>query len=146
MEQPDGISKLVLEKQLDQGTAFQILSVDIADVDLGKNVGSVLQIERANAERNIAQAKAEQRRAMAIAEEQEMKANKVKAEAEVVLAEALVPKAIASALEKGNLGVLDYYRLNNLKADSVMRENLGKNSKSVQPTLDVQEDFFGTKK
>lgn len=146
MEHPDVISKLVLEKDLDKGTAFQILSVDIADVDLGKNVGAGLQIECADAERNIAQAKAEQRRAMAIAEEQEMKANKVKAEAEVILAEALVPKALASALENGNMGVLDYYKLKNLQADSAMRENLGKHEKMVQPTLDIQDDFFDSKK
>lgn len=146
MENPDNISKLVLNKGLDVGTAFEILSVDIADVDLGKNVGAVLQIERADADRNIAQAKAEERRAMAIAQEQEMKANKIKAEAEVVLAEAQVPLALAEALKSGNMGVLDYYKLKNIQADSAMRESFSHGSTtSVNPVIDVNkqpEDFF----
>lgn len=147
MENPDNISKLVMEKGLDNGTAFEILSVDIADVDLGKNVGAGLQIERANADRNIAQAKAEERRAMAIAQEQEMKANKIKAEAEVVLAEAKVPLALAKALESGNMGFVDYYKLKNLQADSAMRESFSKGSDDtkVKPVIDVNnqsEDFF----
>ena len=145
MENPDNISKLIMQKGLDKGTAFEILSVDIADVDLGKNVGAVLQIERANADRNIAQAKAEERRAMAIAQEQEMKAQKIKAEAEVILAEARVPVALAAALEKGNMGYVDYYKLKNLQADSAMRENIGQQgSQTVTPVVDVntQGDFF----
>lgn len=147
MENPDNISKLVMQKGLDNGTAFEILSVDIADVDLGKNVGAGLQIERANADRNIAQAKAEERRAMAIAQEQEMKANKIKAEAEVVLAEAQVPLALAKALESGNMGFVDYYRLKNLQADSAMRESFSKGCEEtkVKPVIDVNnqsEDFF----
>ena len=146
MENPDSISKLVLQKKLDAGTAFEILSVDIADVDLGRNVGAGLQIERANADRSIAQAKAEERRAMAIAQEQEMKANKIKAEAEVVLAEAEVPKALAKALISGNMGFIDYYRLKNLQADTAMREEVGSSStKSAQPVIDMNkksDDFF----
>ena len=145
MENPDNISKLIMQKGLDKGTAFEILSVDIADVDLGKNVGAVLQIERANADRNIAQAKAEERRAMAIAQEQEMKAQKIKAEAEVILAEARVPIALAAALEKGNMGYVDYYKLKNLQADSAMRENIAQQgSQTVTPVVDVntQGDFF----
>lgn len=142
MENPDNISKLVMEKGLDSGTAFEILSVDIADVDLGKNVGAGLQIERANADRNIAQAKAEERRAMAIAQEQEMKANKIKAEAEVVLAEAKVPLALAKALESGNMGFVDYYKLKNLQADSAMRESFanGGEEHKVKPVIDVNND------
>lgn len=145
MENPDNISKLIMQKGLDKGTAFEILSVDIADVDLGKNVGAVLQIERANADRNIAQAKAEERRAMAIAQEQEMKAQKIKAEAEVILAEARVPIALAAALENGNMGYDDYYKLKNLQADSAMRENIAQQgSQTVTPVVDVntQGDFF----
>lgn len=147
MENPDNISKLVMQKGLDHGTAFEILSVDIADVDLGKNVGAGLQIERANADRNIAQAKAEERRAMAIAQEQEMKANKIKAEAEVVLAEAKVSLALAKALENGNMGVIDFYKLKNIQADSSMRENLSRdNSDSkVKAVIDINDnskDFF----
>lgn len=143
MENPDNISKLVMEKGLDEGTAFEILSVDIADVDLGKNVGAELQIERANADRNIAQAKAEERRAMAIAQEQEMKANKIKAEAEVVLAEAQVPLALAKALESGNMGFVDYYKLKNLQADSAMRESFANGSSDdtkVKPVIDVNSN------
>lgn len=145
MENPDSISKLIMQKGLDKGTAFEILSVDIADVDLGKNVGAVLQIERANADRNIAQAKAEERRAMAIAQEQEMKAQKIKAEAEVILAEAKVPVALAAALEAGNMGYIDYYKLKNLQADSAMRENISQQGfRPVTPVVDVNSkgDFF----
>ena len=145
MENPDSISKLIMQKGLDKGTAFEILSVDIADVDLGKNVGAVLQIERANADRNIAQAKAEERRAMAIAQEQEMKAQKIKAEAEVILAEAKVPVALAATLEAGNMGYIDYYKLKNLQADSAMRENISQQgSRPVRPVVDVSSkgDFF----
>lgn len=146
MENPDSISKLVLQKRLDIGTAFEILSVDIADVDLGKNVGAGLQIERADADRNIAQAKAEERRAMAIAQEQEMKANKIKAEAEVVLAEAEVPKALAQALINGNIGFFDYYRLKNLQADSAMRQDVASSGKGgAQAVVDMSkraDEFF----
>lgn len=132
MENPDKISKLVLQKGLDQGTAFEILSVDIADVDLGKNLGASLQIERANAEKNIAQAKAEERRAMAIALEQEMKANKIKAEAEV-------PIALAKALESGNMGFIDYYRIRNLQSDTAMREQMANSSDTPQAVMNVEK-------
>ena len=147
MENPDNISKLVMQKGLDNGTAIEILSVDIAAVDLGKNVGAGLQIERADADRNIAQAKAEERRAMAIAQEQEMKANKIKAEAEVVLAEAQVPLALAKALESGNMGFVDYYKLKNLQADSAMRESISNGTEdcTIKPVIAVNnqtEDFF----
>lgn len=142
MENPDKISKLVMAKEMDKGTAFEILSVDIADVDLGKNVGATLQVERANADRNIAQAKAEERRAMAIAQEQEMKANKVKAEAEVILAESKVPIALARALENGNMGFVDYYKLKNLQADSCMRESFSKDNEmsKVKPVININNN------
>ena len=145
MENPDSISKLVMAKGLDMGTAFEILSVDIADVDLGKNVGAGLQIERANADRNIAHAKAEERRSMAIAQEQEMKANKIKAEAEVILAEAKVPLALAKALEMGNMGFVDYYKLKNLQADSSMRESFSKggDGMKVKPVINVDNSSSG---
>lgn len=131
-----------MEKGLDNGTAFEILSVDIADVDLGKNVGAGLQIERADADKSIAQAKAEERRAMAIAQEQEMKANKIKAEAEVILAEAKVPLALAKALESGNMSFVDYYKLKNLQADSAMREGLANDCgcNKVKPVLNVNDE------
>lgn len=137
MENPGNISRLVLQKGLDNGTAFEILSVDIADVDLGKNVGAALQIERANAEKNVAQAKAEERRAMAIALEQEMKAHKIKAEAEV-------PLALSKALESGNMGFVDYYRLKNLQSDTAMREQMAATSESPQIVMNVehQRDSF----
>ncbi len=124
LENPDSISKLVLRKGLDAGTAFEILSIDIADIDVGKNIGATLQIDQANADKNIAQAKAEERRAMAIAAEQEMKAKAQEARAEVILAEAEVPKALAQALRDGHMGFMDYYRLENLKGDTAMRENI----------------------
>ena len=125
LENPDSISKLVLRKGLDAGTAFEILSIDIADIDVGKNIGATLQIDQANADKNIAQAKAEERRAMAIAAEQEMKAKAQEARAEVIQAEAEVPKALAQALRDGHMGFMDYYRLENLKGDTNMRENIG---------------------
>lgn len=125
LENPDSISKLVLKKGLDAGTAFEILSIDIADIDVGKNIGATLQIDQANADKNIAQAKAEERRAMAIAVEQEMKAKAQEARAEVIQAEAEVPKALAQALREGHLGFMDYYKLENLKGDTAMRENIG---------------------
>ena len=126
LENPDSISKLVLSKGLDAGTAYEILSIDIADIDVGKNIGATLQMDQANADKNIAQAKAEERRAMAVATEQEMKARAQEARAEVIQAEAEVPKALAQALREGHLGVMDYYRLENLKGDTAMRENIAK--------------------
>ena len=125
LENPDSISKLVLRKGLDAGTAFEILSIDIADIDIGKNIGA-LQIDQANADKNIAQAKAEERRAMAVASEQEMKAKAQEARAKVIEAEAEVPKAMAEAFRSGNLGIMDYYRMKNIEADTSMRENIAK--------------------
>lgn len=122
LENPDSISKLVLRKGLDSGTAFEILSIDIADIDIGKNIGAALQIDQAQADKNIAQAKAEERRAMAIALEQEMKAKAQEARAKVIEAEAELPKAMAEAFTKGNLGVMDYYRMKNVQADTNMRD------------------------
>lgn len=129
LENPDSISRVVLEKGLDAGTAFEILSIDIADIDVGKNIGAQLQMDQANADKNIAQAKAEERRAMAVALEQEMKAKAQEARAKVILAEAEVPLAISEAFRSGNLGVMDYYRLRNLQADTGMRENIVKPEK-----------------
>ncbi|MEG1556605.1 MAG: flotillin-like FloA family protein, partial [Bacteroidales bacterium] len=120
------ISKVVLSKGLDSGTAFEILSIDIADIDVGKNIGALLQMDQANADKNIAQAKAEERRAMAVALEQEMKAKAQEAKAKVILAEAEIPLALAEAFKKGNLGVMDYYKLENIKADTQMRDSIGK--------------------
>ncbi len=122
LENPDVISKLVLDKGLDAGTAFEILSIDIADIDIGKNIGAVLQMDQANADKNIAQAKAEERRAMAVALEQEMKAKAQEARAKVIEAEAEIPKAMADAFRSGNLGIMDYYKFKNIKADTSMRE------------------------
>ena len=130
LENPDSISKVVLTKGLDSGTAFEILSIDIADIDVGKNIGAMLQMDQANADKNIAQAKAEERRVMAVAQEQEMKAKAQEARAKVILAEAEVPLALADAFRNGNLGVMDYYKLENIKADTGMREAI---SKSGQP-------------
>ena len=126
LENPDSISKLVLKKGLDAGTAFEILSIDIADIDIGKNIGAALQIDQANADKNIAQAKAEERRAMAVALEQEMKAKAQEARATVIQAEAEVPKAMAEAFRTGNLGIMDYYRMKNIQADTAMRDNIAK--------------------
>ncbi|MCQ2286050.1 MAG: flotillin-like protein FloA [Bacteroidales bacterium] len=126
LENPDSISKVVLAKGLDSGSAFEILSIDIADVDVGKNIGAILQMDQANADKNIAQAKAEERRAMAIALEQEMKAKAQEARAKVIEAEAEVPLALAEAFKNGNLGVMDYYKLENIKADTSMRDSIGK--------------------
>lgn len=122
LENPDSISERVLSKGLDSGTAFEILSIDIADIDLGRNIGARLQIEQAEADKQIAQAKAEERRAIAIAKEQEMKAKVEEMRAKVVEAEAEVPKAISGAFRKGQLGIMDYYRMENVKADTRMRE------------------------
>jgi uncharacterized protein YqfA (UPF0365 family) len=126
LENPDSISKLVLSKGLDAGTAFEILSIDIADVDVGKNIGAALQIDQAEADKNIAQARAEERRAMAIALEQEMKAKAQEAKALVIEAEAEVPRAMAEAFRNGNLGIMDYYRMKNIEADTQMRDAIAK--------------------
>src|SRR5574344_652360 len=126
LEIPDSISKVVLKKGLDAGTAFEILSIDIADIDIGKNIGAVLQIDQANADKNIAQARAEEKRAMAVALEQEMKAKAQEARAKVILAETEIPLAIADAFRKGNLGIMDYYKIKNIQADTDMRENIAK--------------------
>lgn len=124
LENPDSISKVVLNKGLDAGTAFEILSIDIADIDIGRNIGAVLQIDQANADKNIAQAKAEERRAMAVATEQEMRAKAQEMRAKVIEAEAQVPLAMAEALRNGNLGVMDYYQLKNVQADTSMRDSI----------------------
>lgn len=126
MENPDFISKVVLEKGLDSGTAFEILSIDIADIDVGKNIGAGLQIDQADADLKIAQAKAEERRAMAVAKEQEMKALAQEMKAKVIEAEAHVPLAMADAFRSGNLGVMDYYRMKNIEADTQMRESIAR--------------------
>lgn len=126
LENPDLISKTVLEKGLDAGTAFEILSIDIADVDVGKNIGAKLRIDQAEADKRIYQAMAEQKRAMAVAREQEMKARVQEMRAKVVEAEAEIPKAISEALRKGNIGVLDYYTMKNIMADTEMRESISK--------------------
>lgn len=126
LENPDSISKVVLNKGLDAGTAFEILSIDIADVDVGKNIGAVLQMDQANADKNIAQARAEERRAMAVALEQEMKAKAQEARAKVIEAESQVPLAMAEAFRSGNLGIMDYYKFKNIQADTDMRENIAK--------------------
>ena len=126
LENPDSISKLVLRKGLDAGTAFEILSIDIADIDVGKNIGAVLQMDQAQADKNIAQAKAEERRSMAVALEQEMKAKAQEARAKVIEAEAQVPQAMAEAFRNGNLGIMDYYRMKNIEADTAMRDSIAK--------------------
>lgn len=125
LENPDMISKTVLSKGLDSGTAFEILSIDIADVDVGKNIGAHLQTDQAEADLKVAQAKAETRRALAVAQEQEMKARTQEMRAKVVEAESEVPKAIAQAFREGKLGVMDYYNLKNIQADTQMREKIG---------------------
>jgi uncharacterized protein YqfA (UPF0365 family) len=126
LEHPDSISKVVLAKGLDAGTAFEILSIDIADIDIGKNIGAVLQMDQANADKNIAQARAEERRAMAVAKEQEMKALAQEMRAKVIESEAQIPLAIAEAFRSGNLGIMDYYRIKNIEADTSMRESISK--------------------
>jgi len=132
MENPDYISRVVLDKGLDSGTAFEILSIDIADIDIGRNIGAVLQMDQANADKNIAQAKAEERRAMAVALEQEMKAKAQEARAKVIEAEAEIPMAIAESFRSGNLGIMDYYKLRNLQADTDMRESIAKPNQTGQ--------------
>ncbi len=126
LESPDLISKVVLARGLDSGTAYEILSIDIADVDVGDNIGAQLQMKQAEADKNIAQARAEERRAMAMAREQEMRAAVVEMQARLVEAEALVPKAIAEAFRSGHIGVMDYYRMKNILADTGMRESISK--------------------
>lgn len=126
LENPDKISKLVLQRGLDAGTAFEILSIDIADVDVGANIGAQLQTDQAQADLKVAEAKAEERRAMAVAEEQEMKAKSQEARAKVIQAEAEIPLAVAEAFRSGNLGVMDYYKLENIQADTDMRESIAK--------------------
>ena len=129
LENPDSISRVVLEKGLDAGTAFEILSIDIADIDVGKNIGAQLQMDQADADKNIAQAKAEERRAMAVALEQENLAKAQDARAKVILAEAEVPLAMAEAFRNGNLGIMDYYKMKNIMADTQMRDAISKNDK-----------------
>lgn len=128
LENPDMISKTVLGKGLDSGTAFEILSIDIADVDVGRNIGAKLQTEQAEADKNIAQAKAEERRSMAIAQEQEMRAETQKMRAKVVESEAQVPLAMAEALRSGNIGVMDHYKMKNINADTEMRSSISNQS------------------
>jgi len=132
LENPDSISQTVLQKGLDSGTAFEILSIDIADVDVGRNIGAKLQMEQSDTDKNIAQAKAEERRSMAVAQEQEMQAEVQKMRATVVEAEAEVPRALAEALRSGNLGVMDYYNMQNVNADTEMRETISGKDESTQ--------------
>ena len=124
LENPDKISKLVLARGLDSGTAFEILSIDIADIDVGENIGAKLQIDQASADLKVGEAKAEERRAMAVAEEQEMKAKSQEARAKVILEEAEIPKAMADAFRSGNLGVMDYYKMKNIQSDTGMRDSI----------------------
>jgi uncharacterized protein YqfA (UPF0365 family) len=140
LENPDSISKVVLRKGLDSGTAFEILSIDIADIDIGKNIGAVLQMDQANADKNIAQAKAEERRAMAVAIEQEMRAKAQEARANVIQAEAMIPQAIAEAFRSGNLGIMDYYKFQNIQADTKMRDSI-----SETPSGPSRQDKGGDK-
>ena len=136
LENPDDISKPVLQKGLDAGTAFEILSIDIADVDVGRNIGAALLIDQAEADKRIAQAKAEERRAMAVAKEQEMRAYTQEMQAKVVEAQAEVPRALAIALKEGRIGVMDYYQMNNLLADTQMRETIAKAGPVAMPPKD----------
>lgn len=132
LENPDKISRLVLQKGLDAGTAYQILSIDIADIDVGANIGAKLQIDQATADLKVAEAKAEERRAMAVAVEQEMKAKAQEARAKVIEAEAQVPQALAEAFRSGNLGIMDYYRMQNMKADTDMRDSIANSGKDTK--------------
>lgn len=136
LENPDGISKRVLEKGLDSGTAFEILSIDIADVDVGENIGAKLQTDQAEADLKIARAKAEERRAMARAREQEMTAQVVEMESRVKEAEAEVPRAMAEAFRSGNLGIMDYYRMRNIQADTDMRDSISESGPEDDKTQD----------
>lgn len=137
LEDPDLISKTVLDKGLDAGTAFEILSIDIADIDIGKNIGAGLQTDQAEADKNIAQAQAEKRRAMAVAQEQEMKAKVQDMHAKVVEAEAEVPMALSEAFRSGNLGVMDYMNYNNIKADTDMRSSIGGTSENEEDNKEI---------
>lgn len=134
LENPDKISKLVLARGLDAGTAFTILSIDIADVDVGTNIGATLQTDQAQADLKVAEAKAEGRRAMAVAAEQEMKAKAEEARAEVILAEAEVPKAMAEAFRSGNMGIMDYYKMKNIESDTDMRDSIATTTKGKKGT------------
>jgi uncharacterized protein YqfA (UPF0365 family) len=134
LENPDSISKRVLEKGLDSGTAFEILSIDIADIDVGENIGAKLQADQAESDKIVAQAEAEKRRAMAVARAQEMKALVEENRAKVVLAEAEIPKAISQAFREGNLGIMDYYHLKNIQADTEMRTSISKTSDDTPKT------------
>ena len=134
LENPDHISRTVLSKGLDAGSAFEILSIDIADVDVGRNIGAQLMTDQAEADKKIAQAKAEERRAMAVAKEQEMRAYTQEMQAKVVEAQAEVPQALSEALRAGNMGVMDYYNMNNIMADTKMRESIGETEVSELST------------
>lgn len=135
LENPDRISQTILGKSLHSGTAFEILSIDIADIDVGRNIGAQLQTDQAEADKRIAQAKAEERRAMAVAREQEMKASIQEMRAKVVEAEAEIPKAMAAALRDGNIGVMDYYNMKNVMADTQMRDSISKINKEETPEI-----------
>lgn len=139
LENPDHISRTVLSKGLDAGTAFEILSIDIADVDVGRNIGAELMTDQAEAEKRIAQARAEERRAMAVAKEQEMKAFTQEMQAKVVEAQAEVPRALAVALKEGHMGVMDYYNMNNVLADTQMRETIAKAGPNTSGRIDEQK-------
>lgn len=138
LENPDFISRTVLQKGLDAGTAFEILSIDIADIDVGRNIGASLSTDQAEADKRIAQAKAEQRRAMAVAKEQEMRAYTQEMQAKVVEAQAKVPAALAEALSNGRLGVMDYYRMNNILADTDMRKTIAETGSKTETTKPVK--------
>ena len=140
LENPDNISRAVLEKGLDAGTAFEILSIDIADLDVGKNIGASLQADQAEADLRVAQAKAETRRAMAVAEEQEMTARTQEMKAKVVEAEAEVPKAMAQAFRDGNLGIMDYYKMENIKSDTGMRDAISGSDAETSDDNPVQDN------
>jgi uncharacterized protein YqfA (UPF0365 family) len=137
LENPDSISKLVLDRSLDAGTAFELLSIDIADVDVGKNIGAQLQTDQAEADLKVARAKAEERRAMAVAREQEMTALVQERRAAVVEAEAEIPRAMAEAFRAGNLGIMDYYRMRNIQADTMMRDSIAKPETGSRGTEEV---------
>ena len=140
LENPDNISRTVLDKGLDAGTAFEILSIDIADLDVGKNIGASLQADQAEADLRVAQARAETRRAMAVAEEQEMTARTQEMRAKVVAAEAEVPKAMAQAFRDGNLGIMDYYKMENIKSDTGMRDAIASSDADTNDDNPIEED------
>ena len=140
LENPDTISKTVLDKGLDSGTAFEILSIDIADVDVGENIGAKLQTDQAEADKRVAQAKAEGRRAMAVAAEQEMTAKAQEMRAKLIESEAEVPLAMAEAFRSGNLGIMDYYRMRNIEADTEMRESISDPGTSRRDDGDTDDD------